>query len=110
MYSDNPYQFVSAHLGAWDANDVEETDMTAFRNETYLSDNARKNDLTLKEFSALILNTVVANHIPVDDFYNNLGWNLYNFSQYFRDNDNTHPRKGFEYIAKKMIGFITSRY
>ena len=38
--------------------------------------------------------------------YNTLGWNKYNFSQYFNDSDGTHPKKGFKEIAKKIASFL----
>lgn len=47
-------------------------------------------------------------HIPICDMYWGLGWNRYNFSNYFIESDVTHPYKGFSSIAKKMIGFINS--
>ena len=63
---------------------------------------------TLKEFSAKIQNEVVLNHIPVCDMYNSLGWNKYNFKNYFAGSDGTHPRtyNGVTYLAKKILQFI----
>lgn len=63
---------------------------------------------TLKEFSAKIQNEVVLNHIPVCDMYNSLGWNKYNFKNYFTGSDGTHPRtyNGVTYLAKKILQFI----
>lgn len=61
---------------------------------------------TLKDFSEAIENEVRLNHIPCCDMYNTLGWNKYNFSQYFNDSDGTHPKKGFKEIAKKIASFL----
>lgn len=65
-------------------------------------------DGTLKQFAAAIENEVRFNHIPVCDLYNTLGWNKNNFSEYFNDNDGTHPRKvaGATFLAKKIGAFI----
>ena len=62
--------------------------------------------VTLKEFSADIYDLVKDNHIPVKDLYNELGWTKYNFSQYFNDNDGTHPRKGFKDIAVAILSMM----
>ena len=61
---------------------------------------------TLKEFSMDIENEVKLNHIPICDLYNTLGINKYNFSNYFTDG--THPRKGFDMLAKRIASFIES--
>ena len=62
---------------------------------------------TLKDTIQPIIAEVSNNKIPICDMYNTLGWDEYNFSQYFTI-DNTHPYNGFEQMAKKMIGFINS--
>lgn len=62
--------------------------------------------VTLADICETISNCAKRNHIPVCDMYWGLGWNRYNFSNYFYDSDNTHPYKGFSSIAKKMYGFI----
>lgn len=64
--------------------------------------------LTYKEFFAAIINEGKNNHIPVIDLYNELGWNKWNFSNFFTDNDGTHPLKGFRQIAEKIVSFIIS--
>lgn len=40
--------------------------------------------------------------------YNSLGWNKYNFKNYFAGSDGTHPRtyNGVTYLAKKILQFI----
>ena len=50
------------------------------------------------------------NCIPVCDMYHTLGWNKWNFSQYFNDGDGTHPYKGFRQIAERMQSFILSNW
>lgn len=88
----------------WLTNDAGEKTSETF------SDNFTKNDNTLKDFSAKIEDVVKKHHLPVCDMYNTLGWNQYNFSQYFSDSDGTHPRKGkgVEQIARKIIAFINA--
>lgn len=65
---------------------------------------------TLKEFAALVETEVRLSHLPVCDLYNTLGWNMWNFSNYFPGNDGTHPRKpaGMRGIAARMFGFLLS--
>lgn len=41
-------------------------------------------------------------HIPVVDLYWTLGWNKWNYSQYFNNTDGTHPKKGLEYLGNKI--------
>lgn len=67
-------------------------------------------DGTLRAFSAAIKSEVEKNHIPVCDMYNTLGWNIYNFANYFTTNDGTHPRKyaGVYALAGKIASFIVS--
>ena len=86
------------------------TDDNGDRIEATFSDNLKKNDTTLKEFSAKIEEVVKKHHLPICDMYNTLGWNVYNFSQFFSDTDGTHPRKGkgTEQIAKKIVAFINA--
>ena len=48
------------------------------------------------------------NHIPCCAWYWTLGWNKINFMQYFVAPDGTHPRNGYDYIAKKMATFLKS--
>ena len=70
------------------------------------SDSLVRGTKTLKEFSAMIQTEVARHHIPICDMYNTLGWNMYNFSNYFKDTDGTHPYKGYMVIARKFKGFI----
>lgn len=83
--------------------------LTERTDETW-SDNVEKNGSTLKDFSANVESLVKLHHLPVCDMYNTLGWNQWNFSQYFSDTDGTHPRKGkgTEQIARKIVAFINA--
>ena len=62
----------------------------------------------LPDYVSAIKNEVSKNCIPVCDMYHDLGWNRYNFSEFFNDNDGAHPYKGFYQIARKMFSFIES--
>lgn len=64
----------------------------------------------LRVFSQAIMNEVQLNHIPCCDLYNNLGINKANFSNYFPDNDGTHPRTtaGVNILGKEIGAFILS--
>lgn len=70
--------------------------------------NYNATDGNLKQFANAIENEVRLNHIPVCDLYNTLGWNKSNFSEYFPNNDGTHPQKiaGVTYLAKRIGAFI----
>lgn len=68
------------------------------------------NGVTLKQYAEGIEACAEDNHIPVCNLYRTLGWNKFNFSAFFNDNDSTHPFKGFEQIARRMVSFINSNY
>ena len=62
---------------------------------------------TLKEFAAMTKNEFELNHIPVCDLYNTLGWNKYNYDNYYvRTVDYSHPYKGFYNIARRVVAFL----
>lgn len=48
-------------------------------------------------------------HTPFCNLYYELGWNQYNFSEYFRDDDNTHPHKGFKVLAERIHSWLTAK-
>ena len=81
-----------------------------FGEDSNWSDVFKKGGYTLGEFSKLITEEVVSNHIPCCDMYYSLGWNKYNFGYYFLKSDGTHPQtyNGFSCIAKKIASFIKS--
>ena len=45
---------------------------------------------------------------PGCDLFHTMGWNKYNFSTFAPDG--THPTQGFDCIARKMAGFVTSNF
>jgi hypothetical protein len=63
---------------------------------------------TLLDYVDAIKYVAESNCIPVCDMYRTMGWNKYNFSQYFNDSDGVHPYKGFKQIADRMQSFILS--
>lgn len=71
-------------------------------------DNYKVNDTTLKEFVSKIKTLIKNEHLPICDLYTNLGWNQYNFYNFFYDDDGTHPYNGFKEIAKAIANFINS--
>ncbi len=46
-------------------------------------------------------------HIPVFDLYWTLGWNRWNYSQYFNNTDGTHPKKGLKYLGYKIASLLS---
>jgi hypothetical protein len=73
------------------------------------SDNYRDNgesDITLREWVEILKNEYRLRHIPACDLYNELGWNQWNFANYFPANDGTHPRPGFKNIGAKVASFL----
>lgn len=64
--------------------------------------------ITRGEFYKDLQDEFEKNHIPALNLYQSLGWNIYNFSEYFNLGDGTHPRKGkgFYQMAKKISGFL----
>lgn len=61
----------------------------------------------LKEICAMEESVAKYFHIPVCDMYFSIGWNRYNWSNFFSTtNDGTHPYKGFKQIANKMLSYI----
>lgn len=77
------------------------------RSSEYYADNYVSNvGLTCRQQQNSIRDEVILNHIPCCDIYNTMGWNQYNFAQYFRSNDSTHAFKGFRQIAEKIAAFI----
>ena len=65
---------------------------------------------TLKAFAELVEGEVKLSHIPVCDMYNTLGWNMWNFANFFPANDGTHPTKpaGMKSIGSRFYSFLMS--
>ena len=76
----------------------------ATSSDVYVHSDAPDNKL-LPEVCDIIEQAVKKNHIPVDNWYWSLGWNVYNFSEYF-GRDYTHPYNGFRWLAEKMSEFV----
>jgi hypothetical protein len=74
--------------------------------DTDWCDVLKKNGRTLEEVSEAIEAEVRKSHLPVCDTYHTLGWNKYNFSQYFPANDGSHAIFGFPEMGKKFASFI----
>ena len=60
-----------------------------------------------------VVNTIASScqywHVPCRNWYWDLGWTRFNFSNYFNDNDGTHPYKGFKYLGIKMFEFLKTQ-
>ena len=81
---------------------------TSSRQDSDYSDVKTYGGKTLRELAGNIVDLLIKNNIPVCNLYTTLGWNKYNFNQYFLSNDSTHPYKGFKDLAIKVYKFITS--
>ena len=55
-----------------------------------------------------ISEVVKRNHIPVYDMYYSIGWNRWNFVQFFNDSDGTHPKKGLKWMGERIAGYLKS--
>jgi hypothetical protein len=64
--------------------------------------------LTYKAFVESLLDEFGVNHIPCCNAYKEMNWNKWNFSNYYTNNDGTHPYKGFRNIAEKITSFLIS--
>lgn len=53
-----------------------------------------------------ITNTAKQMCIPVYDMYYSMGWNKWNFSQFFNNSDGTHPSKGLKWMGDKMTKYL----
>ena len=81
------------------------------RTDANWSDNYQNADgKTLRDYADAIVSVANNEHIAACNLYDTLGWNKYNFSNYFLDNDGTHPYKGFEPLARRIYSFICSNY
>jgi lysophospholipase L1-like esterase len=76
------------------------------RDDEHWSDNW--NNGRFPSFIETVGQCITGNHIPFCAWYWDLGWTKYNFSNYFRDNDGTHPYKGFYSLALRMNSFLVA--
>ena len=107
-YNSKNYKFINAHQGVWNENDVVLANGVDWRLPEYWSDNQKIGGYTAKELIDAYEELVISHHIPYINMYKTLGWNEYNFSQFFKDSDNHHPYKGFEWWADKLINYLLS--
>ena len=104
-YESNNYKFINPHSGEWNDSDVLLISLAKdWRHPSAWCDNYKNFDgLTNAEFINEIKNLVVhKHHITYINMYDLLGWNQFNFSTFFEDNDNHHPYKGFKVWADKL--------
>lgn len=76
------------------------------RDDEHWSDNWQNG--RFPSFMETVGQCVTQNHIPFCDWYWNLGWTKYNFSNYFSDNNGTHPSKGYRSLALRMNAYLVS--
>lgn len=84
----------------WNASNVSERTLANWCDVWQNSENK-----TLADYVEAIGSEVKKHHIPYIDLYYSLGWNMYNFSEFYNDNDSTHPRKlkGFQQIGEQVL-------
>ena len=104
------YVFIDEHAaGAWNSNEVvESTADAAWRTEDKFSDFHKNTylDLTLRELTALIEDRYNFYHLTYANVYETLGWNMFNFSEFYEDRDSHHPRKGLPQLAESLIEYL----
>ena len=79
------------------------------RTEANWSDNYVVNDRKLPDVVNCIVDNCNYYHVPCRNWYWDLGWTRFNFSNYFNDNDGTHPYKGFKYLGIKMYEYLKTQ-
>ena len=107
-YNSKNYKFINAHQGVWNENDVVIANGVDWRFSEYWCDNQKIGNYTAKELIDAYEGLVISHHIPYINMYRTLGWNEYNFSQFFEDYDNHHPYKGFKDWAEKLYKYLLS--
>lgn len=81
------------------------------RTEDNWSDNYIRNDgKKLPDMEDIIKIAANNNHVNCCSWYWTFGCNKFNFSNFFPDNDGTHPTKSFQYMAKKIKKFIEKNF
>lgn len=79
---------------------------SAYWSDNYVSTNPNLSGKKLPDIVDFIGDVCQYYHINFDNWYWNLGWNPFNFSNYFNSNDGTHPYKGFKYLGEKMFNYL----
>ena len=72
------------------------------RTEENWCDVLKSGGYTLEEYVELIKKQFRKHKLPVCDMYHTLGWNKYNFNQFFTPSDGTHPILGLDTIGEKI--------
>lgn len=60
----------------------------------------------LTDYVKGIEEVAIYEHIPCCNWYYNMGWNQFNFEEFY--SDTTHPTKGFDRIAERMYSYLIS--
>jgi lysophospholipase L1-like esterase len=109
MYNNAGYVFTSAHTaGAWDSSQVRTATDLDYRRDECSSDVVQVDGRTLLTFAENEISFIHRYHLPIADMYKNCGFNKYNWSNYFPDNDNTHPHKGYVYLGERIYTIISA--
>jgi hypothetical protein len=61
--------------------------------------------MTLKTFVDAIVDGAKKIHTPVCNLYDSMGWNMWNFAEFF-PTDDAHPYDGFQNIARRVNNFM----
>lgn len=62
--------------------------------------------MNLREYVHMLLAQFQKHHIPTKNLYDTLGWNKYNFSEFFNSNDGSHPYKGLAQLGTEIGDFL----
>ena len=112
-YDNYYWRFTSDKIaGPWSENYAvpvsPTTDARPVRISKYFSDSYFNNNKTLKEFAEILTIEAQKQHIPVLDVYNTIGWNEYNFNNYYINSDSSHPFFGFKQLGEHIYRFVQS--
>jgi hypothetical protein len=107
-YSGTTYVFIQSHTpGAWDSSQARTATDLDIRVDECSSDNVVVDGRTLKVFSEQIGEHIHDFHLPFVNMYENVGMCKYNWSNFFPDNDNTHPHKGYIYLGIRIYQMLS---
>lgn len=107
-YSGTTYVFIQSHNpGAWDSSQVRTATDLDMRVDECSSDNVVVDGRTLKVFSEQMEEHIHDFHLPFVNMYENVGMCKYNWSNFFPDNDNTHPHKGYIYLGTRIYQMLS---
>lgn len=69
---------------------------------------SNKHEHSYPDMVKKVIEIVKWNHIPIFDLYYSMGWNKWNFNQFFRNNDGAHPYNGLEWMGKVVAKHLTN--